>query len=150
MIQKLNDFEKVSNLPDLPIFLQKLFKNLQYVRNVKHASSSLTLLEKPNSCKGLVNEFTDVALLLVIMKMISVQASSRKVSPVTKQGNTATKSKAQGRKIYDVNIQSVYSSLETGVGLSGLKTICMLDVVILIYHTPCEQNTFQQYQQGYT
>ena len=60
--------------------------------------------------------------------------SSRKVSPVN---NTASKSKAQERKIYDVNIWSLYSTLQTGVRLSGLKTICGdLDLPPTLNKTP--------------
>ena len=54
-------------------------------KKCKAASCSLTLLEKPNSCRGLGEQF----VLLVILKK-SFHSSSRKVSTVSK---TASKSK---------------------------------------------------------
>ena len=96
-------------------------------KKCKAASCSLTLLEKPNSCRGLGEQF----VLLVILKK-SFHSSSRKVSPVSK---TASKSKAQVRKIYDVNIGQLFK-----FG-NWCWTYLKLFVVILIYHTNSVQRT---------
>ena len=100
------------------LFLAEIIQKSTICKKCKAASSSLTLLEKPNYRRGLGEEFIVRCTACYYENHFS---SSRKVLPVN---NTASKSKAQGWKIYDVNIWSVYSSLETGVGLSGLKTIC--------------------------
>ena len=62
----------------------------------------INFIGKTNSRRGLGEEFI---LRCTASYSGNHFSSSRKVSPVN---STTSKSKSQGRKIYDVNIRSVY------------------------------------------
>ena len=76
---------------------------MQYVRNVKQHDAHYSLSEKPNSRRRRIRGRIYIECTACYYE--NHFSSSRKVSPVN---NTASKSKAQGRKIYDVSIRSVY------------------------------------------